>query len=153
MPGTPVCSDSSTTGPEVACASSTPAALDSSFSGISPTDSNSVSQANRFSVPGIGLRRASTCATVTPSTRSRPWISVTVWLNINGILKSSRHCTTLRVSPLEYGISSTHASTCAPSNVIRRAMMSPMSPEPRITTRRPGIQPSMFTNRCAVPAV
>ena len=59
----------------------------------------------------------------------------------------------LRLSPLEYGISSTHASTFAPWNVMRRAMMRPMSPEPRITTRLPGITPSMFTSRCAVPAV
>ena len=36
---------------------------------------------------------------------------------------------------------------------MRRAMMRPMSPEPRITTRLPGMIPSMFTSRCAVPAV
>ena len=32
-------------------------------------------------------------------------------------------------------------------------MMSPMSPEPMITARRPGMQPSMFTRRWASPAV
>ena len=36
---------------------------------------------------------------------------------------------------------------------MRRAMISPMSPLPRITTRFPGIQPSMFTYRWAAPAV
>ena len=44
-------------------------------------------------------------------------------------------------------------STFAPSQTMRRAMMSPMSPDPRITTRRPGIMPSMLTRRCAQPAV
>ena len=37
----------------------------------------------------------------------------------------------------EYGITSTHASTCAPSSVMRRAIIRPMSPLPRITTRLP----------------
>ena len=41
----------------------------------------------------------------------------------------------------------------APSRVIRRAMMSPMSPLPRITARRPTIFPSMLMNRWAAPAV
>ena len=36
---------------------------------------------------------------------------------------------------------------------MRRAMMSPMSPEPKITTRFPGMRPSRFTSFCAVPAV
>ena len=48
---------------------------------------------------------------------------------------------------------SMHASTFAPWNVRRRAMMRPMSPDPRITTRLPGMMPSMFTRRCTVPAV
>ena len=40
----------------------------------------------------IGFRFSSTCAIVTPSTRSFPWISTTVWLKSNGISKSFRHC-------------------------------------------------------------
>ena len=39
----------------------------------------------------------------------------------------------------EYGISSQTAFTFAPSRVILLAMMSPISPEPRITTSLPGI--------------
>ena len=59
----------------------------------------------------------------------------------------------MRFKPPEYGISSATQSTFAPSSVMRRAMIRPMSPLPRITTRRPGRQPSMLTSRCAVPAV
>ena len=68
-------------------------------------------------------------------------MSTTVWLNFSGISKSSRHCTILRFKPPEYGISSATQSTFAPSSVMRRAMIRPMSPLPRITTRRPGRQP------------
>ena len=50
-------------------------------------------------------------------------------------------------NPEEYGMISTQASTFAPCRVIRRAMISPMSPEPRITTRFPGMKPSRFTKR------
>ena len=49
-------------------------------------------------------------------------------------------------------MTSATAWTFAPSNVIRRAMIRPMSPLPRITTSRPGISPSIFTSRWAVPA-
>ena len=42
-----------------------------------------------------------------------------------------------RVRPPEYGMTSMQASTFAPSSVMRRAMMRPMSPEPRMTTRLP----------------
>ena len=47
---------------------------------------------------------------------------------------------------------STQASTSAPCSFIRRAIIRPMSPEPRITTRLPGMYPSRFTKRWAVPA-
>ncbi len=40
-----------------------------------------------------------------------------------------------------------------PSSVMRRAMMRPMSPEPSITARLPGKNPSMLMNRCTTPAV
>ena len=106
------------------------------------------------SVPGIGARVAgSTSATTTPSTRSLPRMRVTVWLNLSGMPLSTRHCTMLRLSPEEYGMSSATSFTSAPSHVMRRAMMRPMSPLPRITTLRPGRKPSMFTSRCAQPAV
>ncbi len=48
--------------------------------------------------------------------------------------------------------SATH-STWAPSKVSRRAMIRPMSPEPRITTRRPTIRFLVFIRFWAVPAV
>ena len=50
-------------------------------------------------------------------------------------------------------MTSATAWTLAPSRVMRRAIIRPMSPLPRITTSRPGISPSMFTSRWAVPAV
>ena len=131
-----------------------PAARLSSFSGIRPTESSRVSQAMSNSVPGIGLRVAgSTSAIVTPVTRSRPCIAVTVWLKRSGMSLSTRHCTMLRLRPEEYGISSQTIFTFAPSQVMRRAMMRPMSPEPSITTSRPGRYPSMLHRRCAQPAV
>ena len=80
---------------------STPAPRDSSFSGISPTDSKRVSQGMYSSVPGMGFREASTAPTVTPVTRSFPWIFMTVWLSFRGIPKSLRHWTMFRVSPPE----------------------------------------------------
>ena len=43
----------------------------------------------------------------------------------------------MRVRPPEYGMTSTQASTLAPSSVIRRAMIRPMSPLPRMSTRLP----------------
>jgi len=58
-----------------------------------------------------------------------------------------------RVSPPESSMISHTASTLAPSNVILRAIIRPMSPEPRITIRFPGINPFIFTNFWAVPAV
>ena len=59
----------------------------------------------------------------------------------------------MRVRPPEYGMISTQARTFAPSSVIRRAIIRPISPEPRISTRLPTIKPSQFKSRCAVPAV
>ena len=50
-------------------------------------------------------------------------------------------------------MSSQTASTFAPSRVIRRAMMRPMSPEPRMTARFPGSSPLRLTNFWAAPAV
>ena len=141
-----------TTGPEVTLLSFTPACPESSFSGIRPTERRSVSHSKNSSVPGIGRLFSSTSARVIPSTRSFPFMSTTVWLSFNGIPKSSRHCTIFRFRPPEYGISSATALTSAPSKVIRLAMISPISPDPRITTFFPGIKPSMFTRRCAVPA-
>ena len=49
-------------------------------------------------------------------------------------------------------ISATHR-TVAPSRVSRRAMMSPMSPEPKMTTRRPTIRFLVFIRFWAAPAV
>ena len=49
-------------------------------------------------------------------------------------------------------ISLTH-KTFAPSKVMRRAMMSPISPDPKMTTRLPGNQPFKLTYFCAVPAL
>ena len=54
---------------------------------------------------------------------------------------------------LHDGMISATSFTSAPSHVMRRAMMRPMSPLPRMTTLRPGRKPSMFTSRCAQPAV
>ena len=38
---------------------------------------------------------------VTASTRSRPWMRTTVWLNLSGMSLSTRHWTMLRFRPLE----------------------------------------------------
>ena len=59
----------------------------------------------------------------------------------------------LRFNPLEYGQSSTHPTTFAPSKLIRLAMISPISPDPKISTFLPTIYPSIFTYLCAAPAV
>ena len=59
----------------------------------------------------------------------------------------------LRVKPEGVGLASYTPSTSAPSSVRRRAMMSPMSPLPRMTQRRVGSSPSRFVKFCAVPAV
>ena len=70
----------------------------------------------------------------------------------SGMPKSSRHCTILRRRPLGVGLISNTPATRAPANVRRRAMMRPMSPEPRITTLLPGAQPCKFMKFCAEPA-
>ena len=80
MPGTFVSSDSFTAGPPVTRSSVTSAPSESSFSGRRPTESSSVSHGMYFSEPGTGLRSAPTSASVTPSSRSLPWMSTTVWL-------------------------------------------------------------------------
>ena len=64
----------------------TPAPRLSSFSGISPQESSSVSQSKLISVPGIGFLRLSTLETVTLSTRFLPRISVTVCSRYSGML-------------------------------------------------------------------
>ena len=46
----------------------------------------------------------------------------------------------------EYGMSSATTCTLAPSKVILLAMIRPISPEPSITTFRPGMYPSIFTS-------
>ena len=51
----------------------------------------------------------------------------------------------LRERPLGAGFASYTPSTPAPSRVSRRAIISPMSPEPRITQRLAGICPNRFT--------
>ena len=129
-----------------------PICLDNSFSGMSPTDKRSVSHFTISSLPGTGCRFSSTLEISTASTRSCPSIFVTVCDRTSGMSKSSRHCTMFRLKPPEYGMISTTFLTFAPSSVIRLAIIRPMSPEPNITTSRPGIRPSMFTNFCAVPA-
>ncbi len=70
IPGVTVSMFSKTTAPLVRLSMGIPAAV-SSFSGISPTLSRTVSQSNLISVPGIGLRSAPTSETTTCSTRSR----------------------------------------------------------------------------------
>ena len=153
MPGTPVCRLWSTTAPCVRGSSSTPAATESSFSGIKPTESSSVSHGTMHSVPGMGARRSSTWLTSTASTRSWPITRVTVVDRCSGMSKSFRQFFTLRRRPLAYGMSSYTPSTEIPSSVQRRAMISPMSPEPKITAREPGLRFSILMYRCARPAV
>ncbi len=67
--------------------SSTPAATESSFSGINPTESSSVSHGTMRSVPGMGARCSSTWLTSTASTRSCPITRVTVVDRCSGIPK------------------------------------------------------------------
>ena len=56
-------------------------------------------------------------------------------------------------SPLGYGWISNTASTLAPSNVMRLAMIMPMSPEPKIITWRPTILFFRLMYVWATPAV
>ena len=69
------------------------------------------------------------------------------------MLKSFKHCKILRFSPLEVEFISSTICTFAPSKVRRLAIISPISPLPKITTSLPTILPSMLTIFCAVPAV
>ena len=89
----------------------------------------------------------------TESTLSLPEILDTTWPRCRGMEKSFRHCTMLRTRPDGYGWISTTARTLQPTSVSLRAMIRPMSPEPTITMRFPGMHPSMFTRRWASPAV
>ena len=57
-PGTEVCRCSSTTAPPVTLSKTTPAPLESSFSGINPTESSSVSQGTKRAEPRSGRRVA-----------------------------------------------------------------------------------------------
>ena len=75
-----------------------------------------------------------------------------VVLKYNGILKSFRHWVILRASPPLCGIISYTPSTCEPSQTRRRAIISPISPEPKITTLSPTFFPSMLMSFCAQPA-
>lgn len=138
IPSVDVSIFSFTIGPDVDESIAMPHFDDISFSGIRPTDRSTVSHSMYSSVPGIGFLWASTLLTVTPVTRSLPWISVIVWLNFNGMLKFSTHWTMFLVRPAEKGITSQTSFTSAPSRVRRRAIIRPMSPEPRITTFLPG---------------
>ena len=79
MPGTPVSMFSNTTAPLVRRSMAMPACRVSSFSGMRPTLSSTVSQSNTISVPGMGRRSGPTWLTVTCSTRSWPLMSVMVW--------------------------------------------------------------------------
>ena len=102
MPGTVVWRSASTCAPEVTRSIWAPVPFVSSFSGMRPTESRSVSQGTKRAVSILGARVAgSTSAIVTPSTRSLPWMSTTVVLKCRGMPLSSRHCTMLRFSPLE----------------------------------------------------
>ena len=58
-----------------------------------------------------------------------------------------------RSSPPGAGFCSATHSTWAPSRVSRRAMIRPMSPDPRTTTRRPTMRFLVFIRFWAVPAV
>ena len=57
-----------------------PAERVSSFSGMRPTLSRTVSHSSTISEPGMGARLSSTWLMTTRSTRSLPWMSVMVWL-------------------------------------------------------------------------
>ncbi len=63
-----------TTGPLVPLSILTPNLLDNSFSGINPTDNNTVSHSYISSVPGIVLLFSSVFTTTTDSTLSFPLI-------------------------------------------------------------------------------
>ena len=132
---------------------SIPASSARVFSGISPTLRSSVSTSKYISLPLIGCLLSSTFVTSIRSSLSRPYMLVTVWDRYRGIPKSSRHCFMLRGSPLLYGISSATPSTSAPSRLMRRAIMSPISPEPSMNTFFPTIYPSILRYLCACPAV
>ena len=153
-PGTLVWNDPSTLGPPVAGSLSQPSMSASLFSGMRPTDSTSVSHSMRRSVPGMGWRvLGSTDETHTASSRRAPSTRVTVEHSVSGMPKSSRHWTMLRRRPDGCGMISWTPTTSMPSSVIRRAMMSPMSPEPSTTARRPGMQPCRLMSAWADPAV
>ena len=62
----------------------------------------------------MGRSSLSTGATVTPSTRSRPWTSTTVVERCSGMSKSCRHWTMLRLRPLACGMISNTPSTSHP---------------------------------------
>ena len=142
-----------TTGPRVTGSMSAPSDRASSLSGISPIDSSTVSHGTDQARSRSGRRSADTGATVTRSTRSRPWTPTTVVDRWSGMSKSWRHSTMLRLRPLAWAMSSNTPTTSTPSSVRRRAMIRPMSPEPRMATRRPGSTPSTLTNFWASPAV
>ena len=100
-PGTLVISAPSTSAPPVTGSIRTPQARASSFSGIRPTERISASQAISRSLPGTGLPDASTALATTPVRCARPRSSVTVVDRRSGMLKSCRHCRTLRCNPLQ----------------------------------------------------
>ena len=151
-PGRVVWSRSSVSSP-FAAVTAAPARALTSFSGISPTDSRRVSHGTVRAVSGRGRPSGPTWARTTPSTRPRPKISVTVMPSHSGMPKSYRHCCTFRSSAPGAWRSSATPRTCAPSSVSRRAMISPMSPDPSTTTRRPIIRSRTLMRSCAAPAV
>ena len=67
--------------------------------------------------------------------------------------KSSRHCRTFRGRPEQKGSFSRTQWTRAPSSVMRRAMMRPMSPEPMMTTFFPKATLRIFIRYWTTPAV
>ena len=108
----------------------------------------------RSSVPSMGRRvEGSTSATTTAFKRVSPSSRTTVRDRCNGMPKSSRHCTMLRRNPEENGMISYTPSTLIPESDMRRAMISPMSPEPSTTAVDPGTSPCKFMKFCAQPAV
>ena len=87
-PGRFVCKNPSVTAPFVVGSTAIPALLPTSFSGMRPTESRSVSQSTRRAVSGLGWPWASTRHSSTPSTRLGPKICVTVVLRYRGMPKS-----------------------------------------------------------------
>ena len=88
------------TAPCVIGSISMPAIAESSFSGISPTDSSSVSHLMNCS---RGLDRLHFRVDLRDRHALhalRPWIFTTVWLKSKGMSLSSRHCAMLRGRPL-----------------------------------------------------